>query len=78
MPATVFGCWFSADVVTSLRFGLSDTQEFLNATPDCPNPSPVSPSFGQARVTCFCRATQPWPSVSVTLERVRGCPWLRH
>lgn len=33
----------------------SDMQEFLHATPDCPNLSPLLPSFGQARVTCLPR-----------------------
>jgi hypothetical protein len=34
---------------------ISDTQEFFNATPRCPNLSPLLPSFGQARVTCLPR-----------------------
>src|SRR5690348_1027071 len=30
-------------------------QDFINATPDCPNVSAVLPSFGHARVTCLPR-----------------------
>jgi hypothetical protein len=33
----------------------SDTHTILHATPDCPNPSALLPSFGQARVTCWPR-----------------------
>jgi hypothetical protein len=56
---------------------ISDTQEFFNAMPDCPNLSPLLPSFGQARVTCL-----PCHSAVAECQRDIGtgqwCQWLRH